>query len=82
MSRWNLQARDAVPASKLMAKESSAEGRRLTSGEIRHERLRLAHDMVTLVLTDGEDLPPDVRLELGAVREALASAGRATRGLP
>jgi L-fucose isomerase-like protein len=51
MSRWNIGARHQTPQSKLLEQEPSADGRRLTSGEVRFERLRLAHDMVTLVLT-------------------------------
>jgi hypothetical protein len=82
MSRWNIGARHQTPQSKLLEQEPSADGRRLTSGEVRFERLRLAHDMVTLVLTDGEGLPHEVRLELGAVREVLVSAWRTTRSLP
>jgi hypothetical protein len=82
MPRWNIGARDRVPESKLTEKELSSEGRRLSPREIQDERLRLAHDMVTLVLTDGEGLSPEVRLELGVVREVLTTVWRATRSLP
>jgi hypothetical protein len=81
MPKWDLQAREHTPAG-TEVKRARADSRLLTPGEVRFERLRLAWDMVTLVLTDGEGLPPDVRLELGAVREVLTAAWRATRSLP
>jgi hypothetical protein len=82
MPRWDLVSRDTVPASRLVEPKPTGEGRRLSSGEVRYERLRLAHDMVLLVLDDGEGLPPELLLELRAVSKALVTAWRATRSLP
>jgi hypothetical protein len=82
MPRWNLKVRDTTLQSKLVELDPHRDGRLLTPSEVRFERLRLAHDMVTLVLTDGKGLPLDVRQELGAVSQALVNAWRATQSLP
>jgi hypothetical protein len=49
-------------------------GYRLTATEVRTERLRLAHDMVQLVLKESNPpLPPAARAALMRVRAALCS---------
>jgi hypothetical protein len=82
MPRWDLKIRDAVPQSKLVELDPHRDGRLLSPGEVRFERLKLAYDMIGLVIEDGEGLPPDAKRELHAISQALANAWIATRSLP
>jgi hypothetical protein len=82
MSRWNLKARDAVPQSKLLEQEPRGEGRRLSNGEVRFERLALAADMLRLALADGKALPPSVQETMQGLYQALLQLRAETRSLP
>jgi hypothetical protein len=58
MPHWDIGARHQVPASKLTAKESIADGHRLSPRQVQDERLTLAADMVYLILRDSQALAP------------------------
>jgi hypothetical protein len=59
----------------------SEHSRFFTPAELTHRRLSLAHEMVALVLSEGDALPPPMHQALESLVETLGTVMKQARGL-
>jgi hypothetical protein len=81
VAKWDLRRREHTPIG-AEAEGAHADTRLLTPQEIREQRIRLAWDMVFLVLRDGEALSMPAQQRLGAISKDLQQLRIETRSLP
>jgi hypothetical protein len=81
MPRWSSVRRTPAPCSTLVERRPQPDTRALTAPEVHRARLELAHDLLTLALKDGQELPAPVQATLQGLSTALGEVLRQARRL-